>query len=64
MAHKKYVLSQPRKKAYKTSMFDCLLNDNRLLEVLKNLWNGRADTLQVIDIFTRFQAVLNAWDKE
>ena len=41
MAHKKYVLSQPRKKAYKTSMFDCLLNDNRLLEVLKNLWNGR-----------------------
>ena len=37
MAHKKYVLSQPRKKAYKTSMFDCLLNDNRLLEVLKNL---------------------------
>ena len=41
MVHKKYVLSQPRKKAYKTSMFDCLLNDNRLLEVLKNLWNGR-----------------------
>ena len=37
MAHKKYVLSQPKKKAYKTSMFDCLLNDNRLLEVLKNL---------------------------
>ncbi len=37
MAHKKYVLSQPRKKAYKTSMFDCLLNDNRLLKVLKNL---------------------------
>ncbi len=37
MAHKKYVLSQPRKKAYKTSMFGCLLNDNRLLEVLKNL---------------------------
>ena len=37
MVHKKYVLSQPRKKAYKTSMFDCLLNDNRLLDVLKNL---------------------------
>ena len=37
MVHKKYVLLQPRKKAYKTSMFDCLLNDNRLLEVLKNL---------------------------
>ena len=46
MAHKKYVLSQPRKKAYKTSMFDCLLNDNRLLEVLKNLWNGREDCLK------------------
>ncbi len=37
IAHKKYILSQSRKKAYKTSMFDCLLNDNRLLEVLKNL---------------------------
>lgn len=37
MTHKKYILSQSRKKAYKTSMFDCLLNDNMLLEVLKNL---------------------------
>jgi len=37
MAHKKYVSSQPGKKAYKTSMFDCLLNNNRLLDVIKNL---------------------------
>jgi hypothetical protein len=37
LTHKKYMVSRKKKQSIKSNVFECLISEKRLLEVMKNL---------------------------